>query len=291
MTETIADRFRRLATSFATVIESVPADRWDAATPCEGWTVADVVDHVATTQREFLERMDSPSAISPPTDHATRLGFGRRGGHRALRCRRPSTTTSPGEPTTATSARPPSARPSTRSTPPTSSSTRGTSHAAPASPSSSRSRPPTSTGSRPRWPRSATPSAAPASTAPRSRCPTMRRLRTGSSPGPAASPEAAAAPLARARSLLGGGARRSRRSPPPAATTTSRTSRATSSTSRTWLGASGSPPPSISNPTPRCSAAGRRNQYHQNSRFFSLRTSLFGKVVGSSTPSLRRRRR
>lgn len=58
MTETTADRFRRLADRFTEVVESVPADRWDAATPCEGWTVADVVDHVSTTQREFLERME-----------------------------------------------------------------------------------------------------------------------------------------------------------------------------------------------------------------------------------------
>ena len=56
-----ATRFRRLAARFATVVESVPADRWDAPSPCEGWTVADVVDHVATTEREFLERMELPT--------------------------------------------------------------------------------------------------------------------------------------------------------------------------------------------------------------------------------------
>jgi len=66
MTETTADRFRRLATSFTTVIDSVPADRWDAATPCEGWTVADVVDHVASTQRDFLERMELATGDQNP---------------------------------------------------------------------------------------------------------------------------------------------------------------------------------------------------------------------------------
>ena len=71
MTETTADRFRRLADRFTTVVEAVPTDRWDAATPCEGWTVADVVDHVSTTQREFLERMELPApdvAGSSPLD-------------------------------------------------------------------------------------------------------------------------------------------------------------------------------------------------------------------------------
>lgn len=33
-------------------------DDWTAASPCEGWTAADVVDHVVDTQREFLARFD-----------------------------------------------------------------------------------------------------------------------------------------------------------------------------------------------------------------------------------------
>ena len=39
------------------MVDSVPADRLDARTPCDEWTVADVVEHVVTTQHEFLERM------------------------------------------------------------------------------------------------------------------------------------------------------------------------------------------------------------------------------------------
>lgn len=57
-TETTADRFRRLADRFAAIAAAVPADRWDAPSPCEGWTVADVVDHIVTTERDFLGRMD-----------------------------------------------------------------------------------------------------------------------------------------------------------------------------------------------------------------------------------------
>ncbi len=36
------------------VVDAVPADRWDAPTPCEGWSARDVVAHLVETQREFL---------------------------------------------------------------------------------------------------------------------------------------------------------------------------------------------------------------------------------------------
>ena len=45
------------------MISAVPDDRWDALTPCEGWTALDVVQHVVSTEYEFLGRMgfsDSP---------------------------------------------------------------------------------------------------------------------------------------------------------------------------------------------------------------------------------------
>ena len=47
---TLTDRFD------TTVREAVPADRWDAASPCEEWTAADVLDHVVDSQRGFLEQ-------------------------------------------------------------------------------------------------------------------------------------------------------------------------------------------------------------------------------------------
>jgi uncharacterized protein (TIGR03086 family) len=36
------------------VVDAVPADRWNAPSPCEGWTARDVVAHVVDSQREFL---------------------------------------------------------------------------------------------------------------------------------------------------------------------------------------------------------------------------------------------
>lgn len=63
--ETEAERFRRLAAHFDRVVATIPADRWDAPSPCDDWTVADVVAHVATTQNEFLERQSLPTGTAP----------------------------------------------------------------------------------------------------------------------------------------------------------------------------------------------------------------------------------
>ena len=56
MTETAPQRFRRLADHFDRVVSAVPDDRWTAPSPCADWTVADVVDHVAGSEFDFLER-------------------------------------------------------------------------------------------------------------------------------------------------------------------------------------------------------------------------------------------
>src|SRR3954453_11534908 len=52
--ETIVERYDRLASAFAAKIEAVPSDRWDAPSPCEGWTARDVVRHVSETPGLFL---------------------------------------------------------------------------------------------------------------------------------------------------------------------------------------------------------------------------------------------
>jgi uncharacterized protein (TIGR03086 family) len=53
MTE-IADRYRRLSDRFADQLAQVPPDRWDSPTPCEDWTVRDLVAHMVQTQGMFL---------------------------------------------------------------------------------------------------------------------------------------------------------------------------------------------------------------------------------------------
>ncbi|GAA4710792.1 hypothetical protein GCM10023215_60930 [Pseudonocardia yuanmonensis] len=53
MTE-ISERYARHADAFAATIAAVPADRWSAPSPCEGWTAADVVSHVVDVHVMFL---------------------------------------------------------------------------------------------------------------------------------------------------------------------------------------------------------------------------------------------
>lgn len=53
MNETAA-HYQELAKRLGAVAESVDPALWDAPSPCEGWSAADVVSHLITTQREFL---------------------------------------------------------------------------------------------------------------------------------------------------------------------------------------------------------------------------------------------
>ena len=61
MTETAA-RYRRLAERFTAIVGDVPAGGWDAASPCEGWTARQVVDHVVDSSAGVLSRLDRAPA-------------------------------------------------------------------------------------------------------------------------------------------------------------------------------------------------------------------------------------
>ena len=47
------DRYERVATGFDQRIKAVPADKWGAPAPCEGWTARDVVAHVVRNHRSM----------------------------------------------------------------------------------------------------------------------------------------------------------------------------------------------------------------------------------------------
>ena len=53
-----ASRYRRLSERFTALVEEVPADGWDAVSPCEGWTARDVLDHVVDSSCGLLGRFD-----------------------------------------------------------------------------------------------------------------------------------------------------------------------------------------------------------------------------------------
>ena len=54
----IADRYRRLAERFTRVVDAVPDGSWSAASPCEGWTARQVLEHVIESEHGFLARFD-----------------------------------------------------------------------------------------------------------------------------------------------------------------------------------------------------------------------------------------
>ena len=51
MSETPADRFRRLAAAFTETIDAVPAKAWGAQSPCAEWDARGVVQHIVETER------------------------------------------------------------------------------------------------------------------------------------------------------------------------------------------------------------------------------------------------
>ena len=66
MTE-MADRYRRRADAFATLIDGVAPERWSNPSPCAGWVARDVVAHVVDYSGQVLrERAGVPEAEVPP---------------------------------------------------------------------------------------------------------------------------------------------------------------------------------------------------------------------------------
>lgn len=50
----ISDRYERLSDAFAAKLAQVRPGDWDLPTPCDGWSVRDLVGHVVDTQGMFL---------------------------------------------------------------------------------------------------------------------------------------------------------------------------------------------------------------------------------------------
>lgn len=66
-TNDLLSLFRQRADRFTRVVDAVDASsgRWDAPSPCEGWSARDVVDHVLQTQRDFLARQGLDAGPEP----------------------------------------------------------------------------------------------------------------------------------------------------------------------------------------------------------------------------------
>jgi len=49
-----AEQYQAALVPLTAVVEAVLPGRWDAPSPCEGWTARDVVGHLVATQRDML---------------------------------------------------------------------------------------------------------------------------------------------------------------------------------------------------------------------------------------------
>ncbi len=52
-----ADRFTDLVTT---------TTDWSAPSPCEGWSAADLLDHLVDTQRDYISRAWAAEPVDPP---------------------------------------------------------------------------------------------------------------------------------------------------------------------------------------------------------------------------------
>jgi uncharacterized protein (TIGR03086 family) len=69
MTE-VADRYRRRADAFATLIDRTTPQQWSNLSPCEGWLARDVVAHVVDYAAHVLREQ---AAIPDPPEFAGRV--------------------------------------------------------------------------------------------------------------------------------------------------------------------------------------------------------------------------
>lgn len=55
-----SQRFEAAASKFTALIAAVPAEGWAMPSACEGWSVQEVVQHVVTTEADFLAQRGHP---------------------------------------------------------------------------------------------------------------------------------------------------------------------------------------------------------------------------------------
>ena len=61
----VATDYRIADADLTAVLDAVGPDGWAAPSPCEGWTAADVVDHLIDAQRQFLAAHDLDAGPAP----------------------------------------------------------------------------------------------------------------------------------------------------------------------------------------------------------------------------------
>lgn len=66
--ETPADRYRRLAARLSDTVAAVPREAWGNASPCRGWSAAEVLRHVIDSETGLLRREGLAVPDGPAVD-------------------------------------------------------------------------------------------------------------------------------------------------------------------------------------------------------------------------------
>jgi len=66
----IADRYETIAGGFGTRVAGIPADGWDAPSPCDEWRARDIVVHVINVHHQTLAGLDGsePTKVGADDD-------------------------------------------------------------------------------------------------------------------------------------------------------------------------------------------------------------------------------
>ena len=64
----VIERYQGLAEQFGARVEATPDDKWDEASPCEGWKARDVVAHVIGGQRNLIASIEGTELGEVPPD-------------------------------------------------------------------------------------------------------------------------------------------------------------------------------------------------------------------------------
>lgn len=72
----VQERYRRVSADFDSVVQAVPADRWNAASPCEQWRARDVLAHVVAGHRRVVAGVRGETAAPLGDEEDPRRAWG-----------------------------------------------------------------------------------------------------------------------------------------------------------------------------------------------------------------------
>src|SRR5260221_12715653 len=64
----VSERYARIAAGFDQRVRGIDTRAWSLSSPCDAWTVRDVVAHVVAVHRHVVARLDASVPPPPATD-------------------------------------------------------------------------------------------------------------------------------------------------------------------------------------------------------------------------------